>query len=74
MQSSILSHLSLFCKACDNSMFALIFCPKIVNTGCFFVLSLQKERKLTMNNKEYSGNLIFDAYEKDFLDNESIEF
>lgn len=37
-------------------------------------LSLQKERKLTMNNKEYSGSLIFDAYEKDFIDNESIKF
>ena len=32
------------------------------------------ERKLTMNNKEYSGSLIFDAYEKDFIDNESIKF
>ena len=27
-----------------------------------------------MNNKEYSSNLIFDAYEEDFLDNESIKF
>ena len=47
---------------------------KFVSCGSFFVLLLQKERKLTMNNKEYSGSLIFDAYEKDFLDNESIEF
>ena len=23
-----------------------------------------------MNNKEYSGSLIFDTYEKDFIDNE----
>ena len=27
-----------------------------------------------MNNKEYSGSLIFDAYEKGFLDNEPIKF
>ena len=47
---------------------------KFVNCGSFFVLSLQKERKLTMNNKEYSGSLIFDTYEKDFIDNESIKF
>ena len=45
-----------------------------VSYGSFFVLSLQKEMKLTMNNKEYSGSLIFDAYEKDFIDNESIKF
>ena len=45
-----------------------------VSYWSFFVLSLQKERKLTMNNKEYSGSLIFDAYEKDFIDNESIKF
>lgn len=47
---------------------------KFVSYGSFFVLSLQKERKLTMNNKEYSGSLIFDTYEKDFIDNESIKF
>lgn len=27
-----------------------------------------------MNNKEYSGSPIFDTYEKDFIDNESIKF
>lgn|GEM_PF-1373758 len=27
-----------------------------------------------MNNKEYSGSLIFDTYEKDFIYNESIKF
>ena len=45
---------------------------KFVSCGSFFVLSLQKERKLTMNNKEYSGSLIFDTYEKDFIDLECL--